>query len=147
MKLINKVSISKFRSFGEKTEFSCSDLNVFTGCNDCGKSNIVKALDLFFNNKVGHERFNPDSDFNKWFRDNNERGTRDIVIKIYFAPGNYKDIDGINNGFIAEKIFGIDGSAPSSNNILHKYKLNNSEVGCEKRFYSFIKSCDIFVND
>lgn len=113
MKLINKVSISKFRSFGEKTEFSCSDLNVFTGCNDCGKSNIVKALDLFFNNKVGHERFNPDSDFNKWFRDNNERGTRDIVIKIYFAPGNYKDIDGINNGFIAEKIFGIDGSIRS----------------------------------
>lgn len=113
MKLINKIVISKFRSFGEKTEFSCSDLNVFTGCNDCGKSNIIKAIDLFFNNKVGHERFNPESDFNKWFRDNNERGTRDIIIRIYFAPGNFKDINGINNGFIAEKIFGIDGSIRS----------------------------------
>lgn len=113
MRLINKIVISKFRSFGEKTEIICSDLNVFTGCNDCGKSNIIKALDLFFNNKVGHERYNPDSDFNKWFRDNNERGTRDITIKVYFAPGSFKDINGINNGFIAEKIFGIDGSIRS----------------------------------
>mgnify|MGYP003303265747 CR=1 FL=1 len=113
MKLINKIVISKFRSLGEKTEIICSDLNIFTGCNDCGKSNIIKALDLFFNNKVGHERYNPEYDFNKWFRDNNERGTRDIVIKVYFTPGAYNDKGGINNGFVAEKKYGADGSVLS----------------------------------
>lgn len=129
MKFIDKIIISKFRSFGKDEEINCGDINVFSGGNDTGKSNLLKALNLFFNNKTDLiNRFNPDHDFNKWFRDNNERGERNIVIRVYFKPGKYYDPKknnhlGINNGFIAEKIFGIGGSIE-----VKYYYLNNTLV-------------------
>lgn len=49
MNVIEKIEISFFRSFSQETSiFSCKDLNVFSGKNDSGKSNILKALNLFF---------------------------------------------------------------------------------------------------
>lgn len=122
MQLINKIIISKFRSFGENEKFICNNLNIFSGSNDSGKSNVIKALNLFFNEKTdSFTNYSPDNDFNKWFRDNNERGQRNIRIKVFFNSGTYKDPSGINNGFIAEKIYGIDGG------IVSKYYYNNNK--------------------
>lgn len=114
MKIINKIVISKFRSFGENVEIDCSDVNVFSGGNDSGKSNIIKALNLFFNQKTdNYTGYIPQDDFNKWFRANNVGGTRDISIKIHFDKGYYKDPEGINKGFIAERVYGTNGSITS----------------------------------
>lgn len=110
MGIIKDITISKFRSIGDAELIESLDLNIFSGSNDSGKSNILKALNLFFNGQTDlNVRYNSEADFNKWFRDNNIRGQRVIEISIKIAEGNYGDKNGINNGFSAKKIFRYDG--------------------------------------
>ena len=45
--LIKQIEISNFRSI-KHTTIDCSEYNLFCGQNDVGKSNILKALNLFF---------------------------------------------------------------------------------------------------
>ena len=52
MQHIKKIEIKHFRSINELVIEDLSDINVFSGLNDVGKSNIIKALNLFFNNQV-----------------------------------------------------------------------------------------------
>ncbi|MDQ8004953.1 MAG: AAA family ATPase [Pedobacter sp.] len=110
MRYIESVRISKFRSVGPNETFESLGLNIFSGSNDSGKSNILKSLNLFFTGQSElNIRYNPETDFNKWFRDNNVRGERNIEIELKIAKGNYGDTEGINEGFSAKKIFRIDG--------------------------------------
>ena len=48
MKVIESVTIRYFRSVYTMTISPCKDITVITGKNDVGKSNILKALNLFF---------------------------------------------------------------------------------------------------
>jgi AAA15 family ATPase/GTPase len=52
MKLIKKIKIRYFRSIYIVNLESCSSLNVISGRNDCGKSNIIRSLNLFFNEQT-----------------------------------------------------------------------------------------------
>lgn len=58
MKIIDKIEIRHFRSFDggvgqTKVEImDLKDINIFSGANDSGKSNILRALNLFFNNEI-----------------------------------------------------------------------------------------------
>lgn len=45
------ISIKNFRGIDELNELSSGDVNSFVGKNDSGKSNILKALNTFFNEK------------------------------------------------------------------------------------------------
>ena len=49
--MIRGITIKNFRSI-RRANISVSDFNVFVGTNDAGKSNILKALNLFFNDQV-----------------------------------------------------------------------------------------------
>lgn len=50
MKIIRQIEIRKFRSIKSSTkDLDCADLNVLVGQNDNGKSNVLRALNLFFN--------------------------------------------------------------------------------------------------
>lgn len=60
MQLIRKVKIRYFRSVYTATLDKCKALNVISGRNDAGKSNILKALNLFFN---GNTDWNTPFDF------------------------------------------------------------------------------------
>jgi predicted ATPase len=53
MKLISRMTVNYFRSFHTETIHDLSDLNIFAGANDAGKSNVLRALHLFFNGSVG----------------------------------------------------------------------------------------------
>lgn len=48
---IKKIRIKNFRSIVDET-IDLADINFFVGKNDCGKSNVLKALNLFFNNQT-----------------------------------------------------------------------------------------------
>ena len=48
---IKKIRIKNFRSIVDET-IDLSDINFFVGKNDCGKSNVLKALNLFFNGQT-----------------------------------------------------------------------------------------------
>lgn len=58
MKIIEKIEIKHFRSFlGTPKSYEVNiekltNLNVFSGSNDSGKSNILRALNLFFNDEI-----------------------------------------------------------------------------------------------
>lgn len=72
MNIIEKIEIRHFRSFdGGKGQPRVSieglgDLNVFSGANDSGKSNVLRALNLFFNNEISPGvEFNKERDFSK----------------------------------------------------------------------------------
>ena len=48
MRVIEGIQIRYFRSVYNVILSNCKDINVITGKNDVGKSNILKALNLFF---------------------------------------------------------------------------------------------------
>ena len=58
MKIIEKIEIKHFRSFlGTPKSYEVNiekltSLNIFSGANDSGKSNILRALNLFFNDEI-----------------------------------------------------------------------------------------------
>lgn len=45
---IKSIRIKNFRSIRNEF-FSVENMNIFVGMNDVGKSNVLKALNLFFN--------------------------------------------------------------------------------------------------
>lgn len=46
---ISRIKIKNFRSYKNETEISLQDMTIFLGKNDAGKSTILEALDIFFN--------------------------------------------------------------------------------------------------
>ncbi len=91
MKIIEKIEIKSFRSFGNrkksKTQIQkIEDLNIFSGANDSGKSNILRALNLFFNKRTNLDDF---LEFNNDFFKRENSDADDIkeeliTIKITF---------------------------------------------------------------
>ena len=66
MRIIEKIEIKYFRSFADNPTkiYNLKDINIFSWGNDSGKSNILRALNLFFNDKVDHRnQFNFNNDF------------------------------------------------------------------------------------
>lgn len=50
--MIEKIEIQYFRSIYRTTIKGVGDINVLTGKNDVGKSNVLRALNLFINNCI-----------------------------------------------------------------------------------------------
>lgn len=97
MKIIEKIEIKYFRSFSDKKVeiIRLSDVNIFSGGNDSGKSNVLRALNLFFNDEVAPGvKFNLEKDFSKitekifdsTFIENKRKRKSDkfVSIKIHF---------------------------------------------------------------
>lgn len=96
MLLIRKVKIRYFRSVYTAALEKCDSLNVISGSNDAGKSNILKALNLFFN---GNTDWNTPFDFYNDFsvqrleqvRKETVKGKQFVSIDVDFErPVNYK---------------------------------------------------------
>lgn len=49
---IEKLKVKNFRGYTDETEILLSDLTALIGRNDAGKSTLLEALEIFFNNKV-----------------------------------------------------------------------------------------------
>ena len=76
---IKKVKLKNFRCYYEETEISIDDLTVFVGENDSGKSAILEALDIFFNEGEGVAKF-----------ESNDRSIRaaedeEVIISVAFS--------------------------------------------------------------
>lgn len=92
MKLIESITIRYFRSVYTITIPKCGDMTVLTGKNDVGKSNILKALNLFFNQQSDYStRFSFENDYSllrrEEVRKDTIRGQRFISITIRFNRG------------------------------------------------------------
>lgn len=77
---VKQIKIKNFRTYKEETVIDINDLNVFVGKNDIGKSTILEALDIFFNEGKGIVSIDK-SDVNiECRREENE----DIKISVIF---------------------------------------------------------------
>ena len=87
MQIISKIEINYFRSVYSITLSENNDINVLIGGNDSGKSNILKALNLFFNNatELGTPfSFNDDLSRLREKEARSAKGRASVWIKVTF---------------------------------------------------------------
>ncbi|HET7118041.1 MAG TPA: ATP-binding protein [Hanamia sp.] len=77
---IKKIKIKNFRGYRDEVEIEFGDLTAFVGKNDIGKSTVLEALDIFFNESKGVIKLDKD-DINKQAILENEN---EIVISVCF---------------------------------------------------------------
>lgn len=77
---INQVKIKNFRGYKDETVIPIQDLTVFVGKNDAGKSTILEALDIFFNDAKAVKKIDKD-DVNKAALN---EGNTEISISVTF---------------------------------------------------------------
>ncbi len=116
---IKKISIRRFRSFGQ-VEIEATRLNIYSGKNNSGKSNILRALNLFFNSQSNYGvPFNYFEDYNKAFR-GAAGGKREVQIEISFVGTG----DGaLKDGFSICRTFSEGSSSPET-----QYKSTNAKI-------------------
>lgn len=95
MNLIKDVEIAYFRSIYKDQLSDCSGTNVVFGRNDAGKSNVLRALNLFFNNETNPDqpfRFERDFSHARQSEAVPEKDIRKFVyVKIWFnTPANWR---------------------------------------------------------
>lgn len=77
---IRKLKLENFRGYKDEIIVEFSNLNVFVGKNDIGKSTILEALDIFFNENKGAVKIDKD-DINRQCRN---EGNNEIKISVVF---------------------------------------------------------------
>lgn len=126
MRLIKDIEIGYFRSIYKQKIDKLSDLTVFFGRNDSGKSNFLRALNLFFNGST-----NPDMPFD-FIRDFNHSRVEEakvggdirkfVYVKITFTPpSNWTK--SLGKEFWVKKTWSVSrGSEPISETSLESKK-------------------------
>lgn len=139
MRIIEKIEIKNFRSFsnrqGDKSEIDkISGLNIFSGANDSGKSNILRALNLFFNNQTNQGQFFSFED--DYFKKDIKSDKRDIkeelvTIRITFLnnANKGKNINQKDKIFLPEHFWVSRKFTKNS-----KYSNHSQSTGVETSF-------------
>lgn len=78
---IELIKIKNFRSYKEETVICFDDLTVLIGRNDIGKSTILEALDIFFNDGSGVIKIDK-TDVNI---QSSKNGDNETVISVFFS--------------------------------------------------------------
>ncbi len=115
MKIIKKVEINYFRSTYSIDLNGVSDLNVLIGGNDSGKSNILKALNLFFNNQTEHDQdfsFLDDLTRKREQEARSAKGRATIWIKVHFY--NFQGWKSLPKEFVIKKTWNRYSSQPET---------------------------------
>lgn len=159
MKIIERIEIRHFRSFDSgfgqtKVEIvDLRDINIFSGANDSGKSNVLRALNLFFNNEVSPGiAFDLERDLSKIqksrsdekARSKRESGMKDVrqkdlwvKIRVYFE----KDQGGVlPEKFYVEKIWDKNGLNSSRKHNIKRNEDPKKAVAQEGQLSQFLNN-------
>lgn len=95
MNLIKQVEVAYFRSIYKDQLTNCSGTNIIFGRNDAGKSNFLRALNLFFNNETNPNqvfRFERDFSHTRQAEATPDKDIKKFVyVKVWFkTPENWK---------------------------------------------------------
>ncbi len=144
--IIESVFIKNFRSIRSELIIA-KNFNIFVGLNDAGKSNFLKALNLYFNNQTDYNTpFNFKNDFTYLFP-KSSHSTKEILIKIKFKiPDSYKE-SGIytwekrwrTDNYYAERITNDKGDEPSS-----RSRVPSTLIKIRYRYVPAVKSADYY---
>jgi predicted ATP-dependent endonuclease of OLD family len=91
--LINKIEIKNFRSI-RHLNFEPGELGILVGKNDSGKSNILRAINLFFNGETdSNQKLIFENDFNADVSP--KQRAKEISVTVHFeVPDSYKATNG-----------------------------------------------------
>jgi predicted ATP-dependent endonuclease of OLD family len=128
MKLISEIQIKGFRSIRDSRLSDLGDFTSFAGLNNSGKSNVLRALNAFFNGETdpGHP-LNLDLDYYR--PDLRKKKAKRISIGVKFSlPGQFKFRKGLQGveKFLGNKSFWITKEWTRSE-LLPAYHLNDSD--------------------
>lgn len=109
MKAIKSVEINNFRSIVKLNVGALNRLNIIVGKNDIGKSNFLKALNLFFNDETElGNKFSFKRDFSR-YAIVKQKKAKEISIKLTF----YNKYD-LKNDIVWHKTWRSDGKREDS---------------------------------
>ena len=146
MKIIRRIEIKYFRSIYSVVLKECGSLNVLSGRNDVGKSNILRALNLFFN---GQTDWLTSIDFGKDFsfsrleqvRKESVKGRQFIQVAIEFErPDNFKG--SLPDRFMVKKSWYRDRIVGQSDNLVALAKAGK----CPTKLATAQRMLQIFLN-
>lgn len=123
--IISKIIINNFRAYKGSNDINLGNLVVFVGKNDVGKSTILEALDIFFNESKAAVKIEKD-DLNKQAE---KDGENEISISVIFS--NFPDQ--------------IDLDAGNKTTFENEYLLNKDGFLEIKKVYKNGKNADIFL--
>jgi energy-coupling factor transporter ATP-binding protein EcfA2 len=129
---IKRVKVANFRSLVD-VDVTLDDYTALVGLNDSGKSNLLRALNLFFNGQtdLGHS-LSFASDFSQQAKIIGKKA-KQIEIEIEFSPPrNYSD----SGPVIWRKEFRADSLAPHSDQI---YKKDRTEFSRGSRVEYWVR--------
>ena len=87
--MITEIEIRNFRSI-ERMKLKCTDITTFIGENDAGKSNILRALNLFFNDETDYgQPFDFDRDWNRNAKTIQRKAQEIRIVLTLKLPENY----------------------------------------------------------
>ena len=144
--LIRGITIKNFRSI-RRANVSTSHFNVFVGTNDAGKSNVLKALNLFFNDQVDSGLpFDYQRDFTYLFPPKSKEA-KSISIAVQFEiPDTFSD-GGLytwekvwkQTGKVSDVIHNKNGEVPSA-----RSRIPNALQRIKYRYVPAVKSPDYY---
>ena len=120
---LKKLKLENFRNYKDEVIIDIGNLTVFVGKNDIGKSTILEALDIFFNERAAVKNVDND-DLSKQA----EEGSK-IMVSVCFSD-------------YPEKII-IDDT--NETNLKEEYLLNNDEELEIKKVFNKDKLEDVFL--
>lgn len=143
MKLISEIEINGFRSIRDIKLSGLDNFTALAGLNNAGKSNVLRALNAFFNEETDEGKY-VDVDEDYFRPDLHKKKAKQIIISVTFSlPAHFnfrKGLEGVKkllgNNFKLTKIW-------RRNEIFPAYYLNdvNKELDLEdrKKVYSFLQ--------
>ena len=113
---LEKVAITGYKGIAVRTVIPAKNFNVIVGKNDSGKSTILKAIDLFINNK----QYLPE--------DLNNRTPQFTEIELFFSTNNTQIVidENVTTTFESEGLVNSDGLLVEAKEFMDKAK--NSEL-------------------
>ncbi|RQR76111.1 DUF2813 domain-containing protein [Burkholderia sp. Bp9012] len=85
---IDHIKVKNFRSLAD-VSVDAKALTVFVGCNDEGKSNLLRALDLFFNGTNGRYDFKWDRDYSGYARVVKNKAPQIEIVLTFTLPYSF----------------------------------------------------------
>lgn len=140
--MIKSVRIVNFRSIrnttrGSVTHLQCNKITTFVGKNNSGKSNVLKALNLFFNGSVSQGNpFSYQRDLTYQIK-NKRKLNKDISIELEIEPP-VDDWISKDGNVIWTKTWDSNGGI--TERIIYKNSGNELKKDRRTRFYRFLKN-------
>lgn len=132
MILISKIEIDGFRSIRKAVIDGLGTLTVFAGLNNSGKSNVLRALNAFFNSETDPGQF-IDVDRDYFRPDLTKKKRKRIRIAVTFSlPANFRFRAGLQTVelLLGGSSFTI-GKDWTRGRVLPTYSLNGTELGLD----------------